>query len=311
MGNSLLYILTYFVIYSFLGWVLESVVRTVCERKIINTGFLIGPFCPIYGFGAIIMLLFLNTFENNSILLFFIAFVVLSLWEYLVGVLLEKFFSTKYWDYSDHKFNYKGRICLANSIAWGILGVLFIKYIHPFIENIIGYIDSTYLAIATTIIICVILIDAIINIVKVKNIDMQKLPHAFTHGDIISTNVMKDNNGKLWIIDFAVSNYLPRIIDLAVSSCNLCLNPNDTEDTKNKIRMILNEYEKYNKLTSYEKEVFPILFDIANAMGILQLSHLMSKGEISEEDKFWYYESEKGLEFSNNDFWSDIFEKTK
>ena len=170
MGNSLLYILTYFVIYSFLGWVLESVVRTVCERKIINTGFLIGPFCPIYGFGAIIMLLFLNTFENNSILLFFIAFVVLSLWEYLVGVLLEKFFSTKYWDYSDHKFNYKGRICLANSIAWGILGVLFIKYIHPFIENIIGYVDSTYLAIATTIIICVILIDAIINIVKVKNI---------------------------------------------------------------------------------------------------------------------------------------------
>ncbi len=170
MGNSLLYILTYFVIYSFLGWVLESVVRTVCERKIINTGFLIGPFCPIYGFGAIIMLLFLNTFENNSILLFFIAFVVLSLWEYLVGVLLEKFFSTKYWDYSDHKFNYKGRICLANSIAWGMLGVLFIKYIHPFIENIIGYVDSTYLAIATTIIICVILIDAIINIVKVKNI---------------------------------------------------------------------------------------------------------------------------------------------
>lgn len=170
MWNSLLYILTYFVIYSFLGWVLESVVRTVCERKIINTGFLIGPFCPIYGFGAIIMLLFLNTFENNSILLFFIAFVVLSLWEYLVGVLLEKVFSTKYWDYSNHKFNYKGRICLTNSIAWGILGVLFIKYIHPFIENIIGYIDPTYLAIATTIVIVIILIDAIINVVKVKNI---------------------------------------------------------------------------------------------------------------------------------------------
>ena len=170
MGNSLLYILTYFVIYSFLGWVLESIVRTVCERKIINTGFLIGPFCPIYGFGAIIMLLFLNTFENNSILLFFIAFVVLSLWEYLVGVLLEKVFSTKYWDYSNHKFNYKGRICLTNSIAWGILGVLFIKYIHPFIENIIGYIDPTYLAIATTIVIVIILIDAIINVVKVKNI---------------------------------------------------------------------------------------------------------------------------------------------
>lgn len=146
---------------------------------------------------------------------------------------------------------------------------------------------------------------------KFKSIDIKKLPHAFTHGDIISTNVMKDNNGKLWIIDFAVSNYLPRIIDLAVSSCNLCLNPNNIEDTKSKIRIILNEYEKYNKLTSYEKEVFPILFDIANAMGILQISHLLSKGEASKEDKFWYYESEKGLEFSNNDFWNDIFEKNE
>ena len=70
---------------------------------------------------------------------------------------------------------------------------------------------------------------------KFKNIDMKSLPYAFTHGDIISTNVMRDNNGKLWIIDFAVSNCLPRIVDLAVSSCNLCLNPDSIEETKSKI----------------------------------------------------------------------------
>lgn len=146
-------------------------------------------------------------------------------------------------------------------------------------------------------------------IVKFKNIDMQKLPHAFTHGDIISTNVMKDNNGKLWIIDFAVSNYVPRIVDLAVSSCNLCLNPESIKETRDKTKMILKEYEKYNKLTSYEKEVFPIFFDIANAMGILQISYLISQGEASEEDKFWYNESQKGLEFSDKEFWNDILGK--
>ena len=135
---------------------------------------------------------------------------------------------------------------------------------------------------------------------------MKRLPHAFTHGDIISTNVMKDNNGKLWIIDFAVSNYLPRIVDLAVSSCNLCLNPDSIKETRSKTKMILKEYEKYNKLTDYEKEVFPIFFDIANAMGILQISYLISQGEASEEDKFWYDESEKGLEFSDKEFWKDI-----
>ena len=170
MDNTFFHIVTYFVIYSFLGWVLESTVRTICERKIINTGFLIGPFCPIYGFGAIIMILFLDQFKNNIILLFFSSFIILSLWEYVVGVLLEKFFATKYWDYSDHKFNYKGRICLTNSIAWGILGVLFINYIHPTITQLLEHVDFIYVAIITSIIAVILLIDAIISIIKVKNI---------------------------------------------------------------------------------------------------------------------------------------------
>ena len=170
MDNTFFYLLTYFVIYSFLGWILESIVRTICERKIINTGFLIGPFCPIYGFGAIIMILFLNGFKNNIFLLFFISIILLTSWEYIVGVLLETLFHTKYWNYSDHKFNYKGRICLTNSIAWGVLGVLFINYIHPFMIQILGYVDFIYIAIIATIIAVILLIDAIISVIKVKNI---------------------------------------------------------------------------------------------------------------------------------------------
>lgn len=177
MDNTFFYILIYFIIYSFLGWTLESIVRTICERKIINTGFLIGPFCPIYGFGAIIMILFLNKFENNIILLFFISFVVLSIWEYIVGAILEKLFKTKYWDYSKNRFNFKGRVCLTNSLAWGVLGALFIKYIHPFIQQLIGYVDYIYLAIIASIIALILLIDAIISIIKVKNIQttLQKI----------------------------------------------------------------------------------------------------------------------------------------
>ncbi len=170
MDNTFFHILTYFVIYSFLGWVLESIVRTISERKIINTGFLKGPFCPIYGFGAIIMILFLNGFKNNMFLLFIISVLVLTLWEYIVGVLLEKLFCTKYWDYSDHKFNYKGRICLTNSIAWGILALLFINYIHPFIVQILSYVDFFYVAIIATVITFILFIDAIVSVIKIKNI---------------------------------------------------------------------------------------------------------------------------------------------
>lgn len=163
-------LLTYFIIYSFLGWTMESVVRSISERKIINTGFLRGPMCPIYGIGAIIILLFLNELKNSLLLLFLASIIVLSVWEYLVGVMLEKMFHTKYWDYSDHKFNIKGRVCLTNSICWGILGVVFVKYIHPFIEGIVINIDINIRYIVVSIITILFLTDMILSIIKVKNI---------------------------------------------------------------------------------------------------------------------------------------------
>lgn len=170
MENQFFSILTYFVIYSILGWVLESIFRSICEKKLINTGFLKGPFCPIYGVGAIIMITLLSKFKNNIIILFIVSFLVLSIWEYVVGYFLEKIFHTKYWDYSNHKFNIQGRVCLSNSIYWGILGVLFIKYIHPFISNEILKIDSIYFEVLICLIGIIMLIDAIISIVKIKNI---------------------------------------------------------------------------------------------------------------------------------------------
>ena len=170
MEYNFIDILIYFITYSFLGWIMESIFRSVCEKKLINTGFLRGPFCPIYGIGAVIMILFLKNFSNNLILLFFISIIVFTIWEYLVGVLLEKLFHTKYWDYSDNKFNFQGRICLINSIFWGILGVVFIQYIHPFIESIIEKVDIRLLTFIYSIIGIVMLIDAITSIIKVKNI---------------------------------------------------------------------------------------------------------------------------------------------
>ena len=170
MSINILELITYFIIYSFLGWIMESVFRSINEKKIINTGFLKGPFCPIYGIGAIIMFLFLDRFENNPILLFFIGIIVLSAWEYIVGVLLEKLFQTKYWDYSDHKFNIQGRICLTNSIYWGILGVVFVKYIHPFVQKIIAKVDSNILIFIVSVLSVVVTVDMITSVINVKNI---------------------------------------------------------------------------------------------------------------------------------------------
>lgn len=163
-------LLTYFVIYSFAGWILESCFRSLCEKKIINSGFLKGPFCPIYGVGAIIMYVFLDSFQDQIILLFFTSLVVLTVWEYVVGIYLEKVFHTKYWDYSDHKFNFQGRICLTNSIYWGILGVVFVRYIHPFVQMKMVLINPRYLVLAIYVLSIIIIADAVQSIIKLKNI---------------------------------------------------------------------------------------------------------------------------------------------
>lgn len=155
----------YIIFYSFLGWILESVYKSIIEKRFINSGFLKGPICPIYGIAAVIMIFTLNSLKGKPLLLFVISFVVLSAWEYLAGLILEKLFKTKYWDYSKNKFNLHGRICLKNSIYWGILGVLFIEIIHPFIEN--GIVNFPYnILLSITIISYILLaIDAVHSII--------------------------------------------------------------------------------------------------------------------------------------------------
>lgn len=159
-------LLTYFLIYSFLGWFLESVYKSICEKKIINSGFLYGPFCPIYGCGAIIMYIFLDDVKSKPIITFCLGFVVLSIWEYIVGVFLEKVFHRKYWDYSEKKLNLQGRVCLLNSIFWGILGVLFIDVIHPFVTEQLSNVDATIILYSDICIAAIMIIDAIVNIFR-------------------------------------------------------------------------------------------------------------------------------------------------
>lgn len=167
----ILHFVIYLILYSFLGWILESVAKTIEQRKFINSGFLNGPFCPIYGFGAIIMILCLSFLKDNIILLFIAAFFLLSTWEYIVGILLEKIFKTKYWDYSHLKFNFQGRVCLKNSIYWGILGVVFIKLVHPFIENHVLLISTNILLYIDIIITIAILIDTVVSVINVVNFE--------------------------------------------------------------------------------------------------------------------------------------------
>ena len=127
----------YFFIYSVLGWIVETLYCRTLDGKWTNRGFLFGPYCPIYGFGALIIIAFLQNFKSSFIAVFFLGMIFTSILEYLTSFLLEKLFDAKWWDYSKMKFNINGRICLLNSLEFAFLGVVLTYIVHPTISNLI------------------------------------------------------------------------------------------------------------------------------------------------------------------------------
>lgn len=128
---SLYHILWFFIIYSVVGWCVEVVFCSANTGKFVNRGFLNGPVCPIYGFGATAVVYLLSPLQNNLLLLFVGSVLLTSLLELATGALLKKLFHTRWWDYSDQPFNIGGYICLKFSLAWGFACVFVVKLVHP------------------------------------------------------------------------------------------------------------------------------------------------------------------------------------
>jgi len=129
-----------------------------------------------------------------------------------------------------------------------------------------------------------------------EDLRIEELPHSFVHGDIITTNVMKDDNDNLWIIDFAVSNYYPRIQELAVLACNLFFNPENKEETENNLKIALKEYQKKIRLTERELSVLPAYTKLAHAMHVLSANYSkVAQNNTSEENEYWLQQGRLGL----------------
>lgn len=124
--------LLWFMFYSVLGWCYESLLCSVLQRSFVNRGFLRGPYCPIYGLGAVLNLLMLQDIGHPALLFLAGAALACAL-EYVVSWGMERLFHSRWWDYSDHRFNLNGRICLLGAVAFGAFAVLLIKGIHPVI----------------------------------------------------------------------------------------------------------------------------------------------------------------------------------
>lgn len=143
---SLSRIFVVFIAYSFIGWICEVIYCSAIERRFVNRGFLHGPVCPVYGFGALLVVSFLQPFSGNIPLLFLMSVLITSALEYATAWFLETSFQTKWWDYSDNRFNVHGRVCLFNSVLFGIMGVVGVRILHPLILGIQALVPDAYLS---------------------------------------------------------------------------------------------------------------------------------------------------------------------
>lgn len=139
---SLSYLFLLFIVYSVIGWVCEVAYCSIIEKKFVNRGFLMGPLCPVYGFGAILVIFLLKPFSGNVFYLFTMAVVVTSTLEYATGWALETIFRTKWWDYSQYRFNIHGRVCLLNSLIFGAMGVAGVLFVHPAVTFSLSFIPD-------------------------------------------------------------------------------------------------------------------------------------------------------------------------
>lgn len=166
-------IVTYFLlfmIYSVAGWIMEVTCKSFEAKKFINRGFMIGPYCPIYGWGAIFITILLKRYISDWIVLFFMSMITCGVLEYLTSYVMEKLFHARWWDYSRRKYNINGRICLETLVPFGLLGLTIMYITNPIILNGLQNIPDNILNVIAIVLFVIFTIDGIVSLKVVSNV---------------------------------------------------------------------------------------------------------------------------------------------
>ena len=165
MKLSITYYFLLFMIYSTAGWTMEVVLKYKEHKRFIDRGFLIGPYCPIYGYGAILITTLLYKYNSDPIVLFFMTVLTCGTLEYFTSWIMEKLFKARWWDYSKRRFNLDGRVCLGTLIPFGLFGLILTYFTNPFLINCFNKVDMVVLNIIAGIVFAIYIIDNIISII--------------------------------------------------------------------------------------------------------------------------------------------------
>ena len=178
MLYKICYFFLLFFIYSILGWIVEVVNAYMKEKKFVNRGFLIGPYCPIYGHGVVLITILLKNYTDNFLVLFILSMAICMVLEYITSYLMEVLFKARWWDYSNKKFNINGRVCLETTIPFGLCGLLIMYVLNPIFTGWLNKIPEKVLIVIAVILMILMLCDYVLSflvILKVKNVKLGKI----------------------------------------------------------------------------------------------------------------------------------------
>lgn len=135
--TDIYHIIQWFFVYSIIGWIIESIFMSICNRELTNRGFIKGPICPIYGVGALTVYFLLSPFQGRYIILYILGLVLATTIEYITACIMIRIFGEVWWDYNEKPFNYKGILCLESSIAWGFYTIFLFMFVHNAVVRLV------------------------------------------------------------------------------------------------------------------------------------------------------------------------------
>ena len=152
-GTDWYHLIQWFILYSFLGWLVVSIYMSFCNRKLTNRGFAFSPFCPISAVGALSVYAILRPVSDNYIVLYFAGAAVATFLEYITAVIMQRTLGNVWWDYHEKPFNYKGILCLESTVAWGFYTLILFAFLQGFVEMLVNsYSYRTGMILATVVI---------------------------------------------------------------------------------------------------------------------------------------------------------------
>ncbi|MBQ7067505.1 MAG: putative ABC transporter permease [Lachnospiraceae bacterium] len=174
LGTDVLHLVQCFIIYSMLGWLVESIYMSLCNKKFTNRGFATSPICPIYGFGGVLGYLILHPLSQNVFLLYIAGALVATVFEYFVAKLMNKVLGAVWWDYSEKPLNYKGVICAESTIAWGFYAVIIVNHLHKALLRMVDSIPTQIGIIACRAIMVWYAVDFVYHLLQALDINIKE-----------------------------------------------------------------------------------------------------------------------------------------